>query len=360
MAEEKDCTDLCVGAGALKVKHLMPKSAPGACACCCTSVVFLIMIILFFPATVTQLGQYKLGLAKNKITGVVNMGSTYTPGRYWIGFWKEFVEFPSVLCTIEFSDETPEEGVQTLGVLRSRDKGGHQMYLDVSIQYQLIPENIGQIYREMTVHYEDVYISELRDALSKAGNNFNASLVWNDYAAVSEIMKQACINVLIGRHANCWGLQLWGIRLQRQYEEKLIQTQVRKQAQRTETARLNHAVVRVETEVLLAEYRRNITVIQGYAEAQKYTIIREAKAQADANIIAAHAEALTIVKEELKVNSSVHGGEIGMNESELVEYQKIIMLQGQKDAHFVYHATGGDVMESVNQFAAKRIMDDEL
>lgn len=319
----------------LRVKDIVPKTGLGICGLGCATAVSIVLIILFFPCTVTQLGQHKLGLTRNKITGVVDMDTVYRPGRYWIGFWKEFIEFPSILYTIEFSNEQPEDGVQHLNVLRSRDNGGNEMFLDVSIQYQLFPDRVGQIYREMTVMYENIYISELRDALSKAGNNFGANQVWRNYSMVSEIMTQACIDVLRRYHADCWGLQLWGIRLQYQFEGQLIQTQVRRQAQRTESARLRHAVVRADTEVMLAEYRKNITVIQGFAEANVYRITREATARADANIISAHAESINIVRSLLVANSTRHG-EISMNESQLMRYQQLIMLQTQRNASFVY------------------------
>merc|ERR1712217_323538 len=102
-------------------------------------------------------------------------------------------------------------------------------------------------------------------------------------------------------------------------------------------------------------YNRNITVIRGQADAQIYEIKRDAKAMADARIIGAHAESLDIVREEMIANSSAHGM-IPMNASQLVTYQKIVMLHAQKDAHFVYHAKGDDVMESINAYATNRML----
>mmetsp|Transcript_133411 Transcript_133411/g.285286 ORF Transcript_133411/g.285286 Transcript_133411/m.285286 type:complete len:362 (+) Transcript_133411:67-1152(+) len=342
----------------VRVQDVVPQSPCGIIGCGCGSIVTFILIILFFPATVTQLGQFKLGLTKNKISGVVDMETAYTPGRYWIGFWKEFIEFPSTLQTIEFSNEKPEEGVQHLSVLRSRDKDGKQIYMDISVQYKLYPEKIGKIYREMTTTYEDVYISELRDAFSKAGNQFAISKAWEDYAFVVQLLKESCDRVLSIRHAECWGVQLWGVRLEGRYEQALVRTQVQKQSQRTEEQRKVVAEVRAKTQVMLSEYRKNVTIIEAGGLAQKYQIERLAQANAQGAIIKAQAQAIDIVRDIVKPNASATGPNAGlvMNESQLISYQKFIMLQDQTNANMVF----GTDTEAMNVHALKLMNDRRL
>mmetsp|Transcript_58296 Transcript_58296/g.151864 ORF Transcript_58296/g.151864 Transcript_58296/m.151864 type:complete len:352 (+) Transcript_58296:101-1156(+) len=318
----------------------------------CCSVVVAILIILFGPAAVAQLGQKQYGLVRNKMTGVVNLDTSYEPGRYWIGFWSEFLEFPSTLNTIEFSDEVPEEGVQHLSYLNSRDMDGKPVYMDVSIQYKLKQESLGTLYYEFQNTYEDVYISALRDALSKVGNNFKISRMWEDYRAVNKLMKDACDLVLAERHAYCWDLQLWRVRLEDRYEDALVRTQVQKQAQITEEARKQNAAVRARTQVILAEYTKNKTVIESTGEAQVYELERAAKANAEEAIVNIQADILKEVKGILKFNSS----DIMMNEQELVEYQKLVMLHSHTSAHFVYHTEGGKV-EARNVQATRAITD---
>eukprot|EP00913_Durusdinium_trenchii_P001960 g1813.t1 len=109
-----------------------------------------------------------------------------------------FSPHPDPPHQIEFSEEKPEDGVQHLSVLRGRDKDGKRIYLDVSVQYRLSKDKVGQIYKEklscscanegvgvlqlrMLTFYEDIYISELRDALSKACNYFAIADAWESY-----------------------------------------------------------------------------------------------------------------------------------------------------------------------------------
>jgi len=300
-----------------------------AASCC-----FAFWFILFVPVSIVQLGQKKYGLSRDKVNGVVDLTTTYRPGRYLLGFWREFVEFPSTLSTIEFSDEEPEAGVLHQNVLRTRDQDGKQVYLDVSIQYKLIPEEVGSLYRDMMTYYEDIYIAALRDVLAKVANTFAIHEIWEDYETISNAMKAKCEEVLAARHAMCWDLQIWRVRLGSRYESKLVATQVRKQAQRTQEERKNAALVRAETEVVLASYRRNKTVVESGGNAQRYALERAAEADAAAAVGAVQADIIEQIRELVKVG--VHD----LNSTEIVAYQRLVMLSRKPDAQFVYSGGG--------------------
>jgi len=356
-------------------EDIIPNSPAGVCGSACCCIVNFIIIILFFPCTVTQLGQFKIGLIKNKVTGYVDLDTSYEPGRYWIGFWKEFIEFPSTLQTIEFSEEKPEEGVQHLSVLRSRDKDGKQILLDISIQYRLSPKNIGRIYKDMLVGYEDIYISELRDALAKAANTFEIQDAWSNYQSIVDKMTIRCEEVLLNRHADCWSLQLWGVTLTTKYEAKLILTQVRKQALKTEMARKTQAEVRAKTQVLLAEYRKNVTIIKSAGEADKYVIERRAYATAQANVVMAQATSLQIVRDRVCPEYARGGSAYGvtnesfsscsapgwvMDSKQLVEYQKMTLLKHHNASHLIYNLKGGVRPQAMNIAASRNIMNGKV
>lgn len=311
--------------------------------------------------TITQLGQFKYGLAKNKITGTVDLENGFTPGRYWIGFWREFIEFPSTLNTIEFSDEQPEEGVQHLQKLLARDNQGKQIRLDVSVQYRLLKENLGKIYREMTTLYEDVFISELRDQLSKACNEFSINEVWTDYKSVVDKLFVRCVDILLTRGAECWGLQVWGVSLDAVYEDQIIKTQVQKQKEETAEAELEQARTRAETEKMLAKYSKEIKIVNAEATANKINIEREAIAKAEANRIEAQAKVLKIIKDTVNLNHVSNNAFVQtanvsahMTDEQLVIYQKYVMLQTQEQSHVIVDLQDG--LGSLNVPASNRRM----
>jgi len=349
------------------IQDVLPNSGFSTCFCCCCWIANFILIILFFPCTMTQLGQFKYGIMRNKVTGYVDLNTHFEPGRYWIGFWKEFIEFPSTLQTIEFSEEKPEEGVQHLSVLKSRDKDGKQIMLDISIQYKLHKDRIGLLYKDMLLEYENIFIAELRDQLAKAANLYAIEDAWQNYDSIVNLMRVRCEAVLQKRYADCWGLQLWGVTLTKRYETKLITTQVRKQAQRTARAKLINAEVRAKTAVLLAEYKKNVTILRSGGEARSYNITQLAVATAQANFISAQAKALHIVKDRvcpgyarvLNTSSGNHtcSGSHAMSSKQLVAYQNQVLLKSLDATPFNFPMPAGLKRSSaINVEASRKIM----
>jgi regulator of protease activity HflC (stomatin/prohibitin superfamily) len=351
-----------MGAMDLTFQDVLPDTPTGVCCCGCCSVVNFILIILFFPCTVVQLGQFRYGLVKNKITGTVDLENSFSPGRYWIGFWKEFITFPSTLNTIEFSDDKPEDGVQHLSKLVSRDNEGKQIYLDVSIQYRLLKPALGKIYANMTTLYEDVYISDLRDRLSKAANEFTISQAWTDYNYVVNTMFSKCKAMLANKGAECWGLQLWGVSVTEQYENLLIKTQVQKQKKETSTAQMLQAQVRAITQTDLATFTRDIKIVNAQATANRINIEREAVSKAEANLVEAQAQVLKIIKDTVNLNNAsgntyvqqTNGSAPIMTDEQLIVYQKYVMLQKQEQSHIVVDLADG--LGALNAASAAQTM----
>lgn len=292
------------------------------------------------------------GLIKNAYTGVVYMDEVYYPGHYYLGFWHEMLLFWSVVSTIEFSDESAEEGVRVLNRMQTRDKTGKLMHLDVTVQYRLIPEELGQLYRKMTINFEDVFISELRDSLCLVATQFSAADVWEQYDAFNTAMHEDCKRVLRPLHAECWGLQVWALGLNEKYENALIRTQVRKQAVYTQSHMLVSSQVRADTQILLASYHRNISVIKATGDRQKYIIERANISRAEAAVIMAITEGLAEAAELCRLE-----GHPMMNRSQLVKFYRAQSIRDRWDAQFAWNHPGLSTgLEPRELAAAQNIM----
>ncbi|CAE7190459.1 POLIA [Symbiodinium sp. CCMP2456] len=320
----------------LTVGDLTPEKGEKKCCCCCCScfgfVVFILLVTSF-----QQVNRLNAGLLRNSLTGEVGLERAYLQGRYFVGFWNEFLHFPTTLNTIEFADEAVEEGVQQLGKLRSRDKDGKQIWLDVSVQYRIYPEELPQIYREMTKVYEDVYISELRGALQQVTNEFAIDQAWRDYPSVQKKMHDVCKAVLLQRHAECWGLQLWGIRLQVEYENQLIRTQVRKQAEETARATQLQTEYRQKTQVA------NVTIINQKGVADKNRIERDSVSAAQSALVTAQGRKRAAVQLRLKIVQDE------------VQYQRILMLKNKKSASpgHIFFSKSNELRSEVHRAVAE-------
>lgn len=305
----------------------------------------MLLFIILISSSVQQVERLNVGLLKNGVTGEVDLTKAYSPGRYFVGFYKEFVQVPTTLNTIEFSSESPEEGVQDLDKLKARDRDGKAIYLDISVQYRIIPDRFPQIYKDFTVLFEDNYISELRSGLQRACNKFRIGEAWLNYARVLEIMKAECVKVLAAKNAECWDLQFWGVRLADKYENQLVRTQVQKQRNIKERARQLHLDYRAKTNVIIADYDRQKTVIQAGAAARKVDIERLASSEAHEALVKAQSDVLEIVRNTVVFPNASGTGNITMNHTQLLQYQRNLMLQNMKRANFALKSKGGGMQQ---------------
>lgn len=298
-----------------------------ALAFCCCVLPAMIFIILFLPCAIAQLGQHKIALAKNRWSGRVDLERVYYPGRYWIGFWRNFLEFPLTLETIEFSNEKPEDGVDDLRALRCRDSDGKEIFLDVSLQYQLIPERLAQVYRESRLRYEDIIISEVRAEFLKAANQFRARDMWENFTLVRDALLEQCHLVMERRHVHCWDLQVWGSRLNKRLESKVVLTQVTKQRRKREEAALEVARIREKTKVMVAEYKKKQTIINARGSAAVYNVTQFAKAVSQARIISAEAMIIDQVNDTFFKRLQMSGRTKGLVGRQVTVYQWRMFLE---------------------------------
>eukprot|EP00930_Biecheleria_cincta_P070618 TRINITY_DN58250_c0_g1_i1.p1 TRINITY_DN58250_c0_g1~~TRINITY_DN58250_c0_g1_i1.p1 ORF type:complete len:328 (+),score=59.32 TRINITY_DN58250_c0_g1_i1:130-1113(+) len=311
------------------------------CGLCCVS--FLVfMLILLISLSVKQVDRLNVGLLKNSISGEVDLKASYTAGRYMVGFWWDFVQVPITLNTIEFSDAIPEEGVQNLDRVKARDKDGKQIYMDIAIQYRIKPEKFPQIYKSMTTLFEDIYINDLRSGLQKAANLFRISESWENYSHVTALMKAECDAVLADKHAECWDLQFLGAKLLEKYETQLVRTQVQKQRNIKEEKRQRHKDYRAKTQAEIAVYDKMKTVIQAEADARKVNIERLARSVAEEALVKAQSDVLRLVRGLVVLPPNATRTEpVVMSDLELIQYQRILMLQGLKQANLALTSKGG-------------------
>ena len=104
-------------------------------------------------------------------------------GRYFLGVGHEFLIFPKVYQTIEYSD-LPDANA---GPVQSRTKDGVEVILSVSFQYQLKQENIFDLFETYGIDmdgvdedegedepYKRVFSYVARDILTDVSTEYNA------------------------------------------------------------------------------------------------------------------------------------------------------------------------------------------
>lgn len=224
--------------------------------------------------------------------------------------------------TIDFSNEPVEEDAKDMQPLACRDRDGKQIFLDVSVQYQLLPERLPQLYRDYKLVYEAFIVADLRAELLLAGNSFRAEEFWNALPKIIKIFTERCDAVMERRHVKCWGLQLWGMRLAPRFEAKVVLTQVMKQRADTAKVNLNAVAVRSQTKVVVSELRKGVTITLARGDVEVYRNVEYAKNVA----LVRHITNQALILDSVKSTFKACRGCSGITGQQMVVYQWRILL----------------------------------
>ena len=117
----------------------------GIC-CCCTLTLVGIILALVSIKTVEPI-EYAI---KYNSIGKTIEGDVYSGGWYMVGPQYSFITFPATLVNLDF---TEFQGAAH-GPIRTKDIGGQDILLSLSIQYRLKKDNIKDLYSEFQKDYE--------------------------------------------------------------------------------------------------------------------------------------------------------------------------------------------------------------
>jgi len=266
------------------------------------------------------------GIRYNHAQKYADVDNIYTAGRYFIGPWSSFVIFPAKVQNVEFSNTyaLAAHG-HRYPALHTRTKEGLALNLEVSLQYRLRLAEVGKLYTEFNVDFQDFFVSTIRDTLIKVAADYEAYQLWDQRKQVGDQM-QSEVNAVLGRtYAECWGLQLLDIALPSAFDKSIVETQVQNQAISTEKFAQESAQIRAVTSVIESEYDRQIKVIRATGSANYTLITRRAKAAAKKLVLNTEAEILKKIREELQ-----------LTKEDLVSYQRYAAVSTMSNASLFY------------------------
>lgn len=297
--------------------------ALGAIAHIGACLILAVGLLLF--SSIGQVDQNEYGLIMNWVTKKIG-DKVYHGGTHMIGFWNTFVVFPATIQTIEFSERP---WMHTSTSLHTRTKEGLGLHLSISFQYKLNPEEIPQLYALTNFNYEGLFTRVARDQLLEAASEYEGPQYWQNRKVIGDHMRRLVDQQLRESYASLWGLQLLVIDLPDQYEMSITMTQVQQQMAKTRTNEQVAAGIRADTEVMNADYDKQIKVIQAGADASYVLKTKLAKAEAAKRRISAEADALAYTRKELKLSAAG-----------AVEYQQLGAYALLENATFLANVLG--------------------
>eukprot|EP00929_Paragymnodinium_shiwhaense_P114324 TRINITY_DN82686_c0_g1_i1.p1 TRINITY_DN82686_c0_g1~~TRINITY_DN82686_c0_g1_i1.p1 ORF type:complete len:379 (-),score=70.60 TRINITY_DN82686_c0_g1_i1:47-1183(-) len=295
------------------------------------SVVMLGIVLLLM--SVDQVEQNEYGLVFNWVTKTIG-SDVYHGGTHFVGFWNAFVTFPATVQTIEFSTRV---GLRTAEALHTRTKEGLGLHLSIAFQYKLNPDEIPQLYALTNKMYESLFTRIARDQLLEAASEYEGPQYWLEREHIGEHMRRLVDSQLASSHAALWSLQLLGIDLPDQYEDSITNTQVQQQMVKTRRNEQVAAGIRADTEVLRAQYAKQVQVVRAGASANATVVEQLAKAEAAKRRIAAEAGVLGYAREKMK-----------MSAAGIVEYQQLGAYSNLENATFLANVLGATPVVAIN------------
>ena len=270
------------------------------CVCGCCGCLFLAFIIILSISFGT-ISPTEYGMRKNTITGQVDLGRTYDSGRYFLGPFAEFRKFPACYVTLSFGNDTyssrNKDGRDDRPIIPARtgadssnegsSSGGQPVDLSVSFQYQLVRDEIPQMYTlfggdlETRNKYEDQYLVYAQQAITNVAQMFTPSAFWIDRKSVERAMFVAVNRSLYTRgHAILNELQLRAVGFKNNYEQTIINIQLQEQLRVTKSYQLDVTVVVKQVDLLQSETDANVVEINAEAARERAVIEGQASARA--------------------------------------------------------------------------------
>ncbi|KRX04550.1 hypothetical protein PPERSA_04365 [Pseudocohnilembus persalinus] len=277
-----------------------------------------IVIILFLLLCWDAVDPTYNAILCNSISKKCDQEDVYSSGRHIVGPFSYFIQFPGSLQTIEFSVNADSPPLQT------RTAEGLSLSLSLSFQYQLIKNQLPELYSMNNLNYEQTFIRIARDTILQAAGTYEAPSYWLERVKIGQDMLEELNFELQKAHAHCVYLQILKIELPESYEDSIVTTQVMVQNKKMKEFEQQAQMVLQQIDVLKSETQKQIKSINATAQAHAYQIRQGAEANATQLIIDAEAQAYADAQKLT-----------GLNDQDLNNYIYYLSLMDKQNAKFV-------------------------
>lgn len=274
---------------------------------CCSLLVLVMLFLNWFFASVEP---NHVGIKFNTLTKQVDLGNVYPPGRHLTHPFVKFIAFPMTVQNVAMT-------------LTTRTSEGYPLTLKTEFQYKLLPEKVLQLYSHYTTNYKPVFQRNVRAAMMKSMSDYDAPALFKNRKFILQDMERRVQQVLMESYAKCWSLQFDDVTQPPAFEKTLLLTQLQEWYSKQKLAEQRISAIQAKTQVLQAEFNKNISVVNSTATARCQYIHSEAIATSSNFQNEAHANA-TLLTDKAKAQGGVMVRQ-AQAEGEL-EYQRALAL----------------------------------
>jgi len=296
----------------------MAGEAIGAC-----TVVFTLAVVLLLTGF-GSVDPTQMALTKNWIFSTVSPVIIVDPGLTYVGFWTELIKYPKTIQTISYDNRHRD-------LLDGRTKDGLPLVLGLSYQYQLLPDELYNLYMQYERNYGD-YILMYKlmgiHILTEMATNYTAYQFFNDKQKIAlEMMFHMNRYFRNNLHATVESLQINEDDLPGPFTDMILMAATMKQNISKTQKTLGAKVVQMETFVKIAQAQANVTIQNSIGQSSAI----EQNGAADAAVIK------SFVQSELESYS---------------EIKRTLNLKGDDLLKYIWYDAvgGGSVVQPGNDF----------
>jgi len=263
----------------------------GSIVCC----VLLFVAIILFAVSWSVLDPLEMGLNRNDLAKSLERES-YDSGRYFLGLGHSFVKYPRDLIIIDFSTDADSGGPP----LQAGTADGQSITLEVSLYYRLKFDQLYNLYSKFEEKYEPQLIRIAQSTIKNTAVKFSTEDYFSNRNDIRELMKEDLIKAFSEQaFAEVHFIQLRGMGLPQQFEDRLIDLEVVVQEQTKAVFDKEVAIVEAQTQVIEAAAQGQITEILGQAKADSLLIREQGVANGTSLIVGIETETYDLLREEL-------------------------------------------------------------
>lgn len=256
----------------------------------------VLLTLILVPLSFSKVEYYQAGLSRQRSTNKVDKDKVYSSGNHFIGPDYTFETFQ--ISAIKFD--------QRLSVWSksSGEDAGSSLYTDVSFQYQLDKDELGELYSRVATNYKSLISTKATDAIKNSAPLFGIDKYLNSRERIERVFEQNVSQAISDVFASVVALQLRDVIPTVEYQETRLEAAVQEEKNLKEDYIQQATLVRETTDVEVLEVENEARAVQARAEAQAISIEGRADSQALQIVDEATSQGLLDLFTQLNLTSS--------------------------------------------------------
>jgi regulator of protease activity HflC (stomatin/prohibitin superfamily) len=267
---------------------------------CCLGTVLVVVFLVILPLSFQRVTYYEIALSKNRVSGQVSREDVYKSGNHAVGPNTVFVKYPANVQYMYLED-------QSIWSKSAGEAAGTLLALDISLQYQLIPEKLGDLYDKVGMEFDSLTRNLAISSIKNEAVKYTADEYLANRRNIEIEMLNSVKKVLFNESdSDLIGLQLREVTFPNLYYSKKLAAAVQTQNNNAEEYRKESRIIRGETSELVQYIENDAILIRQVADAKSVNIKQTALNTATKIVQEARSDGLKSIVDEININNHKH------------------------------------------------------